>query len=64
MLARLTGQGFEWDVYEILRPILGNEFAGFEQERLDGEETILRLSVPRSWTCDRGAYACSWTMWR
>jgi hypothetical protein len=46
MLARLTGQGFEWDVYEILRPILGNEFAGFEQERLDGEETILRLSVP------------------
>ncbi|HQI81694.1 MAG TPA: hypothetical protein PLR71_09050, partial [Deltaproteobacteria bacterium] len=46
MLSRLTGQGFEWDVYEILRPILGNEFAGFEQERLEGEETILRLSVP------------------
>jgi hypothetical protein len=45
-LAQLTGQGFEWDVYEILRPILGNDFAGFEQERLDGEETILRLNVP------------------
>lgn len=46
MLSRLMGQGFEWDVYEILRPILGNDFAGFEQERLAGEETILRLSVP------------------
>lgn len=46
MLAEVFEPGFEWDVYEILRPLLGEDFAGFQADRQEGEETILRLSVP------------------
>ncbi|HXK48393.1 MAG TPA: hypothetical protein PLT09_13175 [Deltaproteobacteria bacterium] len=46
ILAQLVEPGFEWDVYEILRPILGDDFAGFQVDQQEGEETILRLSVP------------------
>lgn len=46
MLAQVFEPGFEWDVYEMLRPLLGEDFAGFQADRQEGEETILRLSVP------------------
>jgi hypothetical protein len=46
ILAQVFETGFEWDVYEILRPLLGEDFAGFQAERKEGEETIMRLSVP------------------
>ncbi|HPJ08710.1 MAG TPA: hypothetical protein PLB09_11830, partial [Deltaproteobacteria bacterium] len=46
ILAQVFEPGFEWDVYEILRPLLGEDFAGFQAERKEGEETIMHLSVP------------------
>lgn len=46
LLSRIFVPGFEWNVYEILRPLLGDDFAGFQQNRKPGEETILSLSVP------------------
>jgi hypothetical protein len=48
VLAQLFTRGFEWDIYEILSPILGSDFAGFNKNKnkSDKQETIMRFSVP------------------
>jgi hypothetical protein len=46
VLAQLFTRGFEWDIYEILTPILGSDFAGFNKNSSDKQETIMRFSVP------------------
>jgi len=46
VLAQTLGQDLEWDVYEMLSALLGEDFAGFTPDRTEGEETIMRLSVP------------------
>ncbi len=45
-LVRIFRPGFEWNVYEVLRPLLGEDFSGFQDEPKPGEETILTLSAP------------------
>jgi hypothetical protein len=46
VLAQLLKSGFEWDVYEILSPILGKDFSGFDKNQGDTHETLMRFSVP------------------
>ena len=46
VLAQVFTRGFEWDIYEILSPILGGNFAGFNKNKSDKQETIMRFSVP------------------
>ena len=46
LCAALVGEGFSWDVREVLGAILGDDFEGFTAGRADDEETILRLSAP------------------
>ncbi len=36
----------EWDVYELVNTLLGEEFPGFRQGRSTSEQTVMRLSVP------------------
>ena len=46
ILAQLFTSGFEWNIYEILNPILGKDFPGFDNNQSDTQETIMRFSVP------------------
>ena len=46
VLAQFFTREFEWDIYEILSPILGGDFAGFNENKSDKQETIMRFSVP------------------
>lgn len=46
LLANLLDSMSEWDAKELIIPILGNDFAGFNTARSVSEETIIRLSVP------------------
>ncbi len=36
----------EWDVYELVTTLLGEDFPGFKLERSTAEQTVMRLSVP------------------
>ncbi len=46
VLANLFTRTFEWDIHEMLGPILGNDFKGLNNTSSDKQETILRFSVP------------------
>jgi hypothetical protein len=46
VLAHLFTRAFEWDIYEMLGPILGSNFEGFNNDSSDKQETIMRFSVP------------------
>ena len=46
VLEHLFTKAFEWDIYEILGPILGSNFEGFNNNSPDKQETIMRFSVP------------------
>ena len=46
VLAHLFTRAFEWDIYEMLGPILGSNFGGFNNNSGDKQETIMRFSVP------------------
>ncbi len=46
VMAALLDQGVQWDVYEVLVALLGEDFDGFNPERSQDGQTILRLSVP------------------
>ena len=46
VLANLFTGDFEWDIYEMLGPILGGNFEGFKNNPSDKQETIMRFSVP------------------
>lgn len=45
-LAKLFTKDFEWDIYELLNPILGQDFIGFDRDRNNEQKTIMRFSVP------------------
>jgi hypothetical protein len=46
LLEDLAGRVSEWDVKEMLIPILGKSFPGFSEDSPAGEATVLRLDVP------------------
>lgn len=46
VLARLFAKGFEWDIHEMLLPLLSNDFKGTNAGTVSNQETILRFSVP------------------
>lgn len=46
VLEDLVGSLSEWDVKEILIPVLGGSFSGLGTDRPQGEETVLTFSVP------------------
>lgn len=46
VLSETVVPGFEWDVYKVLRPILGRSFTGFQEAPVPGEETIMSLGAP------------------
>jgi hypothetical protein len=46
ILDQVLGDCFEWNIDDVLRMLLGKDFAGFLPDESAGEETIMRLSVP------------------
>lgn len=46
LLAGIAAPQTEWDVYELLMKLLGEDFPGFKKERSAAEQTVMRLSVP------------------
>ncbi len=46
VLARLFTTGFEWDIHEMLLPLLSNDFKGTKAGTVYNQETILRFSAP------------------
>lgn len=46
VFSKIFVPGFEWDVYEVLRPLFGEGFTGFEESPEENEQTIMSLSVP------------------
>jgi hypothetical protein len=46
ILAQLFTSGFQWNIYQILSPILGQDFPGFMNNQSDTQETIMSFSVP------------------
>jgi len=46
ILDQVLGDCFEWNIYDTMRILLGEDFAGFLPDESAGEETIMRLSVP------------------
>lgn len=45
-LAGIFDRESEWDVYELVTTLLGEDFPGFKQGRTTAEQTVMRLSVP------------------
>ncbi|MDA8403567.1 MAG: hypothetical protein M0Z56_05125, partial [Desulfobacteraceae bacterium] len=46
MLERLVDKKFEWDLYELLCPVLGKNFIGFARDKNIDQKTIMQFSVP------------------
>jgi len=46
VLAQLFKKGLEWDINEIVVPLLGNDFAGFDDTADGYKETVMRFNVP------------------
>ena len=46
ILSQLFTSGFQWNIYQILSPILGIDFPGFINNQSDTQQTIMSLSVP------------------
>jgi hypothetical protein len=46
ILSQLFTSGFQWNIYQILSPILGQDFPGFVNNQSDTQETIMSFSVP------------------
>jgi hypothetical protein len=46
ILAQLFTSGFQWNIHQILSPILGMDFPGFMNNQSDTQETIMSFSVP------------------
>jgi hypothetical protein len=46
IIDQVLGDCLEWNIYEVLGILLGEDFAGFLPDESAGEETIMRLSVP------------------
>jgi hypothetical protein len=46
ILSQLFTSGFQWNIYQILSPVLGKDFPGFINNQSDTQETIMSFSVP------------------
>jgi len=46
VMESILDKGVEWDMNELLIAVLGEDFEGFNSGSTEGEETVLRLSVP------------------